>query len=81
MLRRAGLPGVRASPTLARQWLMQMGLGAQKQNVTIQSVRFHHLVTFHVRLHVTCRVATSQIVLVTARRSYINLFVCLFWFF
>jgi hypothetical protein len=31
-----GLAGVRASPTLARQWLMQMGTGAAKQNTTVQ---------------------------------------------
>ena len=31
-----GLAAVRASPTLARQWLMQMGKGAAKQNATIQ---------------------------------------------
>ena len=31
-----GLTGVRASPTLARQWLVQMGRGAAKQNVTVQ---------------------------------------------
>ena len=31
-----GIAGVRASPTLARQWLMQMGQGAAKQNTTVQ---------------------------------------------
>jgi hypothetical protein len=31
-----GLEVVRASPTLARQWLMQMGYGSSKQNVTVQ---------------------------------------------
>ena len=31
-----GLAGVRASPTLARNWLIQMASGAAKQNATVQ---------------------------------------------
>ena len=31
-----GLAGVRGSPTLARDWLIQMASGAAKQNVTVQ---------------------------------------------
>jgi hypothetical protein len=31
-----GVGGARESPTLARQWLMQMGKGAAKQNTTVQ---------------------------------------------
>ena len=31
-----GVDGVRASPSLGRRWLMQMGAGAAKRNVTIQ---------------------------------------------
>ena len=31
-----GLAATRASPTLSRDWLMQMGAGAAKQNVGVQ---------------------------------------------